>query len=138
MRIHDVTIRSLAIVAGIAASASSFAADNVDITAKVTQDVTISADVKSTTAVQASTHVFLGAPVEDSRLATQRGGQDLIVNDQKLKATLTDNAASNLNTGNNIITEGSLAGANGLPMVIQNSGNNVIIQNTTILNLNMK
>lgn len=138
MRIHDVTIRSLAIVAGITASASSFAADNVDITAKVTQDVTISADVKSTTAVQASTHVFLGAPVEDLRLATQRGGQDLIVNDQKLKATLTDNAASNLNTGNNIITEGSLAGANGLPMVIQNSGNNVIIQNTTILNLNMK
>lgn len=81
---------------------------------------------------------LFGSPIDKTRLETQRGGQDLIVNDQKLKATVSENSASNLNTGNNIITEGALAGASGLPMVIQNSGNNVSIQNTTILNLNLK
>lgn len=79
-----------------------------------------------------------GTPVGHARLDTQRGGQDMILNDQKLKATVSNNSASNLNTGNNLITDGALAGANGVPMVIQNSGNNVSIQNTTILNLNLK
>jgi hypothetical protein len=74
----------------------------------------------------------------DSDLALQRGGTDVRLNDIHAGANLTNNSAFNDNTGNNAITEGAFTGTAGLPMVIQNSGNNVIIQNATILNVNMK
>jgi hypothetical protein len=41
-------------------------------------------------------------------------------------------------TGNNTITEGSFSNASGLPMVIQNTGANVLIQNATIVNIQFK
>jgi hypothetical protein len=55
-----------------------------------------------------------------------------------LNAKLFDNAAIGNVTGHNTITEGAFAGASGLPTVIQNSGNNVIIQSGTVLNLTVK
>jgi len=132
MRIRNTAGGVLALVMGLAAG-TALATEQCDAD---TIAVGGAADAKAST-LAAGDPVF-GAPLANARLATQRGGQDLIVNEQKLKATLTDNSASNLNTGNNIITDGALAGVNGIPMVIQNSGNNVIIQNSTILNLNLK
>jgi hypothetical protein len=41
-------------------------------------------------------------------------------------------------TGNNSIADAAFSGASGLATVIQNSGNNVIIQNGTVLNLTLK
>lgn len=79
----------------------------------------------------------LGAPVSDTALDSNRGG-DVLVNDSRLRATLGDNSASNLTTGMNAISEGSFGQASGFPMIIQNSGNNVIIQNSTILNLTVQ
>jgi hypothetical protein len=67
-----------------------------------------------------------------------RSGAEVLVNQQDLSARLSSVSASNLTTGANTITEGSFANANGLPIVIQNSGNGVIIQNSTILNLNVR
>ena len=55
-----------------------------------------------------------------------------------LNAKLYDNSAIANVTGHNTITEGAFVGASGLPTVIQNSGNNVIIQNGTVLNLTVK
>lgn len=78
-------------------------------------------------------------PLKETRLATMRGGADVVVvNQQDLSARLSNTSASNLTTGSNSITDGSFANSNGLPIVIQNSGNGVIIQNSTILNLNVK
>ena len=37
--------------------------------------------------------------------------------------------------GYNTIADGAFTGAVGVPMVIQNSGNNVLIQNATIINV---
>ena len=48
------------------------------------------------------------------------------------------NSAVNVVTGANIVTEGSFSNASGLPMVIQNSGANVLIQNATIINVQFK
>jgi hypothetical protein len=79
----------------------------------------------------------LGAPLNESRLGDMRGG-DLHINQQDLSANLSDTRASNLTTGSNTIGGGSFANSNGLPIVIQNSGNGVVIQNSTILNLNVK
>jgi hypothetical protein len=79
------------------------------------------------------------APVKESQLAAMRGGAEVIVvNQQDLSARMSNTSASNLTTGSNTINDGSFANSNGLPIVIQNSGNGVIIQNSTILNLNLK
>jgi hypothetical protein len=77
------------------------------------------------------------SPVSAAALDAHRGG-DSQVNENRLRANLGDNSASNLTTGMNAITDGSFGQASGFPMLIQNTGNNVIIQNSTILNLTVK
>jgi hypothetical protein len=79
-----------------------------------------------------------GSAVPDDKLGTLRGGQDQTVNDMKLYAQLYDNKVISSVTGNNTVTQDAFAGAQGFATVIQNSGNNVIIQNATILNLRMQ
>ena len=76
-------------------------------------------------------------PLDRKMLAAQRGGAD-VFNDMQLKGVVTNNQAVNVSTGNNGITEGAFAGAAGLPMVVQNTGNNVLIQNATIVNVQVK
>ncbi len=79
-----------------------------------------------------------GDTLSDGDLAALRGGQDQYLNDMKLYAQLYDNKALSNVTGGNIVTQDAFAGTNGFATVIQNSGNNVIIQNATILNLRMQ
>ena len=76
-----------------------------------------------------------GEPVSSSQLESFRGGFDLIKNDMQLNGTVANNAATNVLTGQNVITEGSFANASGFPMVIQNTGSNVLIQNATIIHI---
>ena len=76
-------------------------------------------------------------PVGVAVLAAKRGG-DRVTNDAQLKGAVSDNHASNLVTGMNVIGEGALTGSSGLSTVIQNSGNNVLIQSSTIVNLRLK
>jgi len=56
----------------------------------------------------------------------------------QLSAQLYDNQAAGNVTGNNLVTQQAFSGASGVPTVIQNSGNNVIIQNATVLNVQMQ
>jgi hypothetical protein len=80
----------------------------------------------------------LGAkPLDGDSLARKRGGSDTF-SDMRLRGVVAGNQATNVTTGGNVISDGALAGATGLPMVIQNSGNNVLIQNATIVNVQMK
>lgn len=82
-----------------------------------------------------------GAPLSPAQLDTQRGGTDpgpVTINANMLNAKLFDNAATDNVTGHNTITGGAFAGSSGLATVIQNSGNNVIIQNGTVLNLTLQ
>lgn len=79
-----------------------------------------------------------GAVVSDRELAAQRGGADLHVNENNATAVVQDNVARNLTTGNNTISDNAFSNTNGVPMVVQNSGNNVVIQNSTILNLQLQ
>lgn len=76
-----------------------------------------------------------GAAVPAEALEAHRGGADLHVTEMRVRGTLQENAAYNLETGSNFITSGAFTNASGLPMTIQNSGNNVLIQNSTIINL---
>lgn len=78
-----------------------------------------------------------GAPMALSALAATRGGTE-VFSDMKLKGVVADNQAINLATGSNVIADGAFSGASGLPMVIQNSGNNVLIQSATIVNVQLQ
>ena len=94
--------------------------------------------VESTAAPIATRPLPLGVkPVDAKVLARKRGGAD-VVNDMQLKGVVADNRAINVTTGSNLITEGAFANAAGVPMVVQNSGNNVLIQNATIVNVQVK
>jgi hypothetical protein len=73
----------------------------------------------------------------DAELANQRGGSETHINQNNATGTVSGNVASQLNTGSNTISESAFSNTNGIPIVIQNSGNNVLIQNSTILNLQL-
>lgn len=79
-----------------------------------------------------------GAPARPEKLSGSRGGTDTISNEATLGATVSRNTAINVATGNNIIDGGSFAGMSGIPMVIQNTGANVLIQNATVINLQLR
>lgn len=79
----------------------------------------------------------LGKALGASTLGFRRGGTD-VVNDARLRGVVTGNSATDLVTGSNFISDGAFNGAAGLPIVIQNSGNNVLIQNSTIVNVQLK
>ena len=85
----------------------------------------------------ASSAVSFGYPVSANALASHRGG-DLTLTDTKLSGVTADNSANQVVTGSNAIGGGSFANLNGIPVVIQNTGANVLIQNAVVLNLQMK
>ncbi len=78
-------------------------------------------------------------PVDHTTLDGHRGGSQLVLvhNDMTLTGTTAGNLAEQVNTGSNAIGTGAFANMSGIPVVIQNSGANVLIQNAVILNLQM-
>ena len=91
----------------------------------------------ATLAPQRTGSLLLAKPVAAEVLAANRGGAQTL-NDMKLEGVVADNHAVNLATGSNTISDGAFTNAAGLPLVVQNSGNNVLIQNATIVNLQLK
>ncbi|WP_367850076.1 hypothetical protein [Rhodoferax sp. WC2427] len=76
-------------------------------------------------------------PVSLVALGHYRGGSQIVRNDMALTGTTSDNTAQQVSTGNNAISSGAFTNMNGIPVVIQNSGANVLIQNAVILHLQM-
>ena len=79
-----------------------------------------------------------GKTTDATTLGDLRGGADIITTEATLGGTVGNNTASNVTTGMNIISGGSFANSSGLPVVIQNSGANVLIQNATVINLQLQ
>lgn len=79
-----------------------------------------------------------GPTAAANQLDSARGGADAMTADARLHGSVSSNSASQMTTGANRIESGSFAGAVGLPVVIQNSGANVLIQNATVINLQLK
>jgi hypothetical protein len=74
--------------------------------------------------------------LEELDNARGREGVDIFtLNNMNVRATLSDNQANNNVNGANTIDGGSFTQASGFTSVIQNSGNNVIIQDSTIVNV---
>jgi hypothetical protein len=84
----------------------------------------------------------LAATVDESQLGTSRGGAELepvplTINQNNTTGAVSGNVAANLTTGSNNISDSAFSNSAGVPVVIQNTGNNVLIQNSTILNLQL-
>lgn len=79
-----------------------------------------------------------GQPVASVELAQHRGGASLSRSEMIVSGTTAGNSATNVLTGSNSIAAGSFANMSGLPLVVQNSGANVLIQNAVIINLQMQ
>ena len=80
---------------------------------------------------------LLGDAVTDNTLSNERG-KAFVTNINNLDGAVYQNSAQDVITGNNFITDGSFTGNSGLSTVIQNSGNNVLIQNALILNVQVQ
>lgn len=85
------------------------------------------------------------AVIDDAQLGKARGGADpgpdplnLTQSNANSTGTVGYNVATDLSTGSNSISSGSLSNSSGIPILIQNTGNNVLIQNSTILNLQLE
>lgn len=87
-------------------------------------------------ALRAEAAPFATAARED-QLREARGGTDTAPA-ALLGGTVSSNSATNVATGANTITAGSFANMSGLPVVIQNTGANVLIQNATVINLQLR
>jgi hypothetical protein len=81
-----------------------------------------------------------GPAADLGKLEHSRGGTDTFNtnNNANLGGVVTGNSAVNVVTGTNTIDAGAFANMSGIPVVIQNSGANVLIQNATIVNLQFK
>lgn len=79
-----------------------------------------------------------GIAITDESLATNRGGHNQELNTNTLDAKFYNNQATGNVTGSNFVTAGAFSGTSGFATVIQNSGNNVLIQNATILNVKLQ
>lgn len=74
---------------------------------------------------------------DEARLENARGGDAAMSGEANLGGVVSNNSAINVVTGSNLI-DSSFTNASGLPMVIQNSGANVLIQNATVINLQIR
>lgn len=91
----------------------------------------------------------LGQPMTEEGLGRQDGRQDIEIDQVSMQMTEMQSSAtmsgnnlsaldSSITTGLNSIAGGAFTNANGIVTVIQNSGNQVLIQNDMILNLLIK
>jgi hypothetical protein len=79
----------------------------------------------------------LGRRVDSGILARLSGGSELSQS-ITIHGTVSDNHVDHAISGDNVIGGDALRGAMGLPMVIQNTGNGVLIQNATIVNVQLQ
>ncbi|MFZ5655597.1 MAG: hypothetical protein ACOY37_00800 [Pseudomonadota bacterium] len=79
-----------------------------------------------------------GPAVAEGRLAAMRGGDgnvNNVSNRANLRGNVNGNSATNVISGGNLVSDSSFGNAAGISTVIQNSGSNVLIQNSTIVNV---
>jgi hypothetical protein len=102
-------------------------------------------DQLTTNAAEAGELTDVGAPVSSDVLESLSGGQsmsidsiDMLINNMNLDADMKDNLLYSATTGMNQVSNGAFANASGISTVVQNSGNQVIINNAFILNVQMQ
>jgi len=126
------------VLAGLAVADDKPAGGNELASAIAAQAPVAALDVK--TEVKA----LLGSvtPVSDEALGSESGMAQLqldkvVINDQDLNGVLQGNVATGTTNGNNTISGDAFSNSAGFVTAIQNTGNNVLIQDATIINISM-
>jgi hypothetical protein len=93
--------------------------------------------LKPSVGVAVSSEFFIADTAEsDKELSKHRGTfAPEVLNSTVLEASSSQNVAVNSITGSNIVDNNAFTNSSGLVNLIQNSGNNVVIQSSTIVNL---
>lgn len=78
-----------------------------------------------------------GPSVAPAALANLSGGSN-VTQGIDINGSVSNTTTQDVGTGMNWIGGGAFDNAAGLPMVIQNSGNSVLIQNATVVNVQMQ
>lgn len=79
-----------------------------------------------------------GWALTEDELDAERGGETPLptpFEPSRVGGTVEGNVVYSATTGTNLVTEGAFSGAAGFTTVIQNSGNNVLIQDSTVINV---
>jgi hypothetical protein len=144
-------VRACALALAAALAGQAAAAEPTGLSA-TTSAIPLAADQVGTPAIAGIEQIFAAALAQEQhttlsidgeqvqavaldQLEHERGREDTVRQDTKLNGDVANNSATNVNTGSNTIDSGSFANMSGIPVVIQNSGANVLIQNATVINL---
>lgn len=74
--------------------------------------------------------------VEESELSEIRGGEGTVMNLQDLEAVVSGNTVQGtVNTGDAMIGGNAFSNLDGISSVVVNTGNNVSIQSSTVVNV---
>ncbi|MFE8071279.1 hypothetical protein QQM79_09475 [Marinobacteraceae bacterium S3BR75-40.1] len=100
----------------------------------------LTAGLSLTAVTAAADELQLDQPLSEDRLASSSGRQgidsQLLFNNNDQHAVLEDNLLSgNVITGNNSISDHAFENMSGVATVIQNTGNQVVIQDSTMINV---
>jgi hypothetical protein len=131
---HAIFVRACAAAVLASLAATAWATPGTDAAARTAAARALFRP-ENAVGARAGTPAHAGAPGD--ALAQQRGGTDTH-NDMRVDGSVAANTAVNVVTGANSIDAGSFANMAGIPVVIQNSGANVLIQSATIINLQFK
>ena len=87
--------------------------------------------------------LLMNDALSEEALSEQRGEGTVLIDDisvtqADLDAVSVGNSVANSITGDNYINGGAFSGANGIIDTIQNTGNNVLIQKATIVNITVE
>ncbi|MET0807456.1 MAG: hypothetical protein ABWX93_01735 [Pseudoxanthomonas sp.] len=77
----------------------------------------------------------IGTPVDAGILQQMRGGESSVDNEVLIDGLVGGNVAEDVVTGSNAINGDAFANTSGISTVIQNTGNNVLIQNGMVVNV---
>lgn len=133
--------RNIVLAAVLALSASAYAQQpGLDSGARSgpRESVPQASGPKSEPVMAPAPALLSGDIADDALLEQSRGGDSRTIIDTKFTGTVNGNSATNVSTGWNVIQGNSFANMTGIPVVIQNSGANVLIQNATVINLQMQ
>lgn len=132
-RLCSIAVLALLSAPAFAGPAEAQASQEGAAQAPVGQDAKLDAAAPA----KAGLSLDFGPAADLGKLEQSRGGADT-KNDMKLDGVVTGNSATNVSTGANMIDNGAFSNMSGIPVVIQNSGANVLIQSATIINVQFK
>lgn len=96
----------------------------------------------STAGAEALTAFESSSVLSDTQLNSQRAKENIeidqiTINDQEQDGNVSDNVAVDNTTGDNTIGADSFTNTTGFISTVQNTGNNVLIQHSTIINVSL-